>query len=213
MLHLLTNGQIAVFLILLFVIIFSLTFHEFGHALSAKLLGDDTAEKMGRLNLNPLSHIDPIGLLAVVFIGFGYAKPVPFTPRKLKHKWGSAMVAAAGPLMNLLIAIVALNLKAAAFSFGIDALATPTAQTVLAYLAFINILLMLFNLLPIGPLDGHYIAEWALPKPLKYKYHQFNSKYGSMLFLGLIVLSIAGIPIFRFLWTASQSLAPYLTFV
>ena len=105
MLPLLYNGQYAIFAIVLFVIIFSLTLHEFGHAYSAKLLGDDTAEKMGRLNINPINHIDPMGLLFVVMIGFGYAKPVPVTHRKLKTTWAGAAVAAAGTLMNFLIAL------------------------------------------------------------------------------------------------------------
>ena len=80
--ELLLQGQIALFATLLFAIVFSLTFHEFGHAASAKLLGDDTAEQAGRLTLNPIAHIDPLGLLMVVMVGFGYAKPVPVNPRR-----------------------------------------------------------------------------------------------------------------------------------
>ncbi|WP_223668878.1 site-2 protease family protein [Kangiella shandongensis] len=213
MLPLLTNGHYAVFAIVMFVIIFSLTLHEFGHAYSAKLLGDDTAEKMGRLNLNPLNHIDPVGLLAVVLIGFGYAKPVPITPRKLKPHWGSAAVAAAGPFMNFLIALVAVNLQAAAWVFDIASLQSQVAQTSLSFLAMINILLMLFNLLPIGPLDGHYVMEWLLPKRYKYQYHQLNGKYGTMFFMALIVLSILGVPIFSFLWSAAQTMSGWINFV
>jgi Zn-dependent protease len=213
MLPLLYNGQYAIFAIVLFVIIFSLTLHEFGHAMSAKMLGDDTAEKMGRLNLNPVNHIDPVGLLAVVLIGFGYAKPVPVTHRKLRTSWASAAVAAAGPLMNFLIALVAVNLQAAAWVFDIGALQSNVAQTSLTFLALINILLMLFNLLPIGPLDGHYVMEWLLPKSLKYKYHQLNGKYGTMFFLALIALSILGVPIFSFLWSAAQTMSGWINFV
>ena len=212
MLPLLYNGQYAIFAIVLFVIIFSLTLHEFGHAYSAKLLGDDTAEKMGRLNLNPMNHIDPMGLLFVVMIGFGYAKPVPVTHRKLKTTWAGAAVAAAGPLMNFLIALIAVNLQAAAYVFDIAALQSNVAQTSLTFLALINILLMLFNLLPIGPLDGHYVMEWLLPKSLKYIYHQWNGKYGTFFFLALVALSILGVPVFRFLWNAAQTMSGWINF-
>src|ERR1022692_4559886 len=109
MLHLLLSGQIAVFIIVLTVLVFSLTLHEFGHAIAGKLLGDDTAERMGRLTLNPFAHIDPMGLLMVVLIGFGYAKPVPMNTRVLTKVWMRAIVAAAGPLMNFLLALFAIN--------------------------------------------------------------------------------------------------------
>lgn len=213
MLPLLYSGQYGTFLAILFVLIFSLTCHEFGHAYSAKLLGDNTAERMGRVNLNPLNHIDPIGLLAVILIGFGYAKPVPITPRNIKQPWGGAAVAAAGPFMNLVIAIIAANLLSAAFVYNIDALASQAAQSILFYVCFINLILMLFNLVPLGPLDGHYIMEWLLPRNLKYKYHQFNDKYGSGLFIGLILLSFIGLPIFSFLRSFSSALIPYITFI
>jgi len=163
---------------------------------------------MHRLNLNPINHIDPLGLTAVILIGFGYAKPVPVTHRKLRTTWGSAAVAAAGPLMNFFIALVAV--KAAAWVFDIGTLQSDVAQTSLTFLALINILLMLFNLLPIGPLDGHYVMEWLLPKSLKYKYNQLNGKYGTMFFMVLIVLSILGVPIFSFLWRAAQVMSGWI---
>ena len=213
MLQLLFQGHVALFVLIMFAIILSLTFHEFGHAAVAKMLGDDTAEKLGRLNLNPMSHIDPMGLLLVVMVGFGYAKPVPFTPRKLKHAWGSAAVASAGPLMNLLIAIVAANLLALGISHEIAWLSGAGAYTFLSYLALINLLLMLFNLIPLGPLDGHYILPWFLPRDLKYRYHQFNDRFGSYVFLALIMLSILGLPIFSSLIRFSTMLLPWITFV
>ena len=105
MLPLLFSGQIGLFVIIIITIIFSLSLHEFGHAAMAKVLGDDTAQRMGRLNINPVSHIDPFGLLMVVLVGFGFAKPVPFDVRNIKVAWGSAAVALAGPAMNLFLAI------------------------------------------------------------------------------------------------------------
>ncbi|MDJ0652912.1 MAG: site-2 protease family protein [Xanthomonadales bacterium] len=213
MLSLLNQGHIGLFLIILFAIVFSLTFHEFGHAFTAKKLGDDTAEQMGRLTLNPVRHIDPMGLLLVVMVGFGYARPVPVNPRNLRYPWADAAVAAAGPAMNLLIAIVAANLAAAGVRYGIPALQGEAQSTLLIYLAQINVLLMLFNLIPLGPLDGHYVMEWLLPRNLSQRYHELNSQYGSYLFLVLIALSIMGVPIFRALIDMTRWVLPWIVFV
>ena len=101
MLQLIYQGHLALFLIITIALVISLTFHEFGHAATAKLFGDDTAQKLGRLTLNPLAHIDPMGLLMVILIGIGYAKPVPTDPRKFNSRWASLVVSAAGPGMNL----------------------------------------------------------------------------------------------------------------
>jgi Zn-dependent protease len=212
MLYLLLGGQIQVFVILVLAIIVSLSLHEFGHAAAATLLGDETPRRLGRLTLNPVSHVDPLGLLMVVLVGFGYARPVPINPRNMRQSWGGAAVAAAGPLMNLLLAMVAVNLLAWAdhsdtFSLG------ATAATTLTLLAKINLLLMLFNLIPLGPLDGHYIMSWWLPSRIRLLYDRFNLRYGTWLFLGLIVLSIVGIPVFRFLMAFSAALLPYITFI
>ncbi len=212
MLQLLLSGHITVFVVVLVILVFSLTLHEFGHALFAKLFGDDTAERMGRLTLNPFAHIDPTGLLMVVLIGFGYAKPVPMNTRALPRLWMRALVAFAGPLMNLLLAVIAIN-----FAVWADQSATfhlaDTAISALSFVANINLLLALFNLLPIGALDGHYILSWLLPSDLRYRYEQFNSQYGSRLFLVLIVLSLLGLPIFNFLMTMSALLIPHMIFV
>lgn len=211
MLQLLLNGEIRVFVVVLVAIVFSLVLHEFGHAMSAKLLGDDTAERMGRLTLNPLAHIDPVGLLMVVLVGFGYAKPVPINPVRFRQPWAAAVVAAAGPLMNLALAVVAINLLAWGATTG--AFLTQPQILILSILAQINLLLMLFNLLPLGPLDGHYIMTWLLPSRLSAHYENFNTHYGAQVFLVLIVLSILGLPIFHFLMRFSAALVPYLVFV
>jgi len=141
-LSLLFNGHGLLFAILLLAILLSLSLHEFGHASVATVLGDDTPGRAGRLTLNPLSHIDPMGLLLVVLVGFGYARPVPFSPARLRAPWAPAAVAAAGPVMNLLLAAAAVNLLVWAGMPGGPALA-------LRILAQINVLLMLFNLLPL----------------------------------------------------------------
>jgi len=145
--------------------IVALTFHEFSHGLAAKLQGDDTAERMGRLTLNPIPHIDPIGLLAAVTAGFGWAKPVPYNPYNLRNqKWGPVLVAIAGPLANLLLFVVTglvfRGLAATGFIAESSAL-----WTFLGALMGVNVVLFAFNLIPIPPLDGSKILLLALTHP------------------------------------------------
>jgi len=149
-------------------LILSLTVHEYAHAAAAKWLGDDTAEREGRFTLDPMSHIDPFGslllpaLLVVMNTGFwfGWAKPVPYNPlkfsRKVRMKHGVLIVAAAGPLSNLLLAI----LCAALFSLLGD---HGAARSFLGTCVLLNVLLFLFNLLPVPPLDGSKVAYGLLP--------------------------------------------------
>ena len=210
MITLLFQGEYALFIMILLAIVISLSFHEFGHAWTAKKFGDDTAERMGRLTLNPVAHIDPMGLLMVAVIGFGFAKPVPTDPRKFNSYYASAWISAAGPGMNLILAFLSINLLAAAHQFSIDSLLQPGAVIFLQYMAFINLLLMLFNLLPIGPLDGHYILPYFLSKQNAYRYDRWNAQYGSMALMGLVVLSFAGIPIFSFLMNLARTITGYL---
>jgi Zn-dependent protease len=94
MLNLLLGGQVALFTLIVIALVISLSFHEFGHAAMAKAFGDDTAERMGRLTINPMAHIDPMGLVMVVFVGFGWAKPVPTNPRKFTSPSASLWEAA-----------------------------------------------------------------------------------------------------------------------
>ncbi|MEX2132452.1 MAG: site-2 protease family protein [Pseudohongiellaceae bacterium] len=212
MLQLIYAGQYFVFAAILAAIIFSLTLHEFGHAASAKLLGDDTAQRMGRLSLNPVRHIDPVGLLMVVLVGFGYAKPVQTNPHNIRFHWGNAAVAAAGPLMNLLLAVVSINV----LQFLLLDSQRPVADETVVFLSLmaqINLLLLLFNLIPFGPLDGHYVMSWLLPNGMRRQYDYYNDRYGSQFFLVLIVLSILGVPIFSFLMDFSRALVPYLNFL
>lgn len=204
MIQLVIQQQYLAFVLIAFALIFSLTFHEFGHGKMASLIGDDTAKRAGRLTLNPIPHIDLFGLLMVLFIGIGYAKPVPADPRKFNTPWGVLMVAAAGPAMNLLLAIVVYNVYALGLKLGIGLFQTPVANFFFTYLALINLLLMLFNLLPIGPLDGSYILPYALPRNMALRYQQVNARYGVYALLGLIVLSFAGLPIFETLWKIGE---------
>lgn len=199
-----------VFALILFSLVLSLTFHEYGHGAVAKMYGDLTAQQQGRLTLNPIPHIDPMGLLMVVLIGFGYAKPVPTDPRNYTSRWGIFMVAAAGPMMNLLIAFIAINLYGFGLSMGWTLFEGEAANMFFVFLANINIILMLFNLIPIGPLDGHYILPYFLPDRLARTYHYYNERYGHWFLLGIIGLALMGLPIFQSVWDVGQFLLSHL---
>ena len=136
----------------------------------------------------------------VMLIGFGYAKPVPADPRKFNTRWGILLVAAAGPAMNLLLAFIVINDYVLGYKMGIGLFQTPVAYFFFTFLAQINMLLMLFNLLPIGPLDGSYILPYALPREIAQQYVRINARYGAFALIGLIVLSFAGVPIFEMIW-------------
>ena len=210
MLNLLANGQYEIFVLLIVALILSLSFHEYGHALVAKWFGDNTAKRAGRLTINPLAHVDPVGLAMVVIVGFGYAKPVPTDPRNYSRPSADLWVAAAGPFMNLLLAVVSWNAYLFAVANGYQSTA---ADQFFSILVLINLMLMLFNMIPLGPLDGHYILPHLLPKGLALRYRFYNAKYGTMLFLGLVVLSIAGLPIFSSMVELAQYLMGQIIFI
>ena len=204
MINLLFEQQYMLFILIAFALVFSLTFHEYGHGKVASMIGDDTAERAGRLTLNPIPHIDPLGLFMVLAIGIGYAKPVPTNPSKFRTRWGTLLVAAAGPGMNLLLAIVTINLYALGLKAGFGLFQTEVAYFFFTYLALINMLLMLFNLLPVGPLDGSYILPYALPREMAIKYIQVNQRYGAYALLALIALNFLGVPVFESIWKIGE---------
>lgn len=210
MLTLLQQGQYEVFVLLIITIVISLSIHEYAHAASAKYYGDRTAEQQGRLTISPLAHMDPMGLLMIVMVGFGWAKPVPTNPRNFNSKWATPMIAAAGPFSNLVLAFVAINLHALLMRMGVDAAMSSGAQTFFSLFVLINIALMLFNLIPLGPLDGHYIFPYLLSRRYAQIYTDLNARYGTMAFLGLIVLSFAGVSIFTPMWSAARWIISHL---
>jgi len=153
----------------IFTLIVAFTIHEVAHAWTAVQLGDDTPRRLGRLTLNPLAHLDPLGSLLLLFAGFGWAKPVPVNPYNLRNgpQLGLAIVAAAGPFSNLVLATLA------AIPFRFDLLGTAGAQRAaffpspaefLTDFIFLNLVLMLFNLIPITPLDGSRILRGFAPR-------------------------------------------------
>jgi Zn-dependent protease len=178
--------QPMIFVAWLVAIVFALTIHEFAHALAATMQGDPTAKLMGRLTFNPLAHIDVVGFLSLLLVGFGWGKPVPVNPIYFKNKkWGDTLVAFAGPLANFIAIIV----------FGIilrivisTAVLDPTNLLIsfLFFVIMINTVLGVFNLIPLPPLDGSHILFNILPSQfneLKYKL----AKNGPWLLLTLIM--------------------------
>lgn len=210
MINLLFQGEAALFFLIVISLVISLSFHEFGHAFVAKLCGDDTAQRMGRLTLNPLAHIDPMGLMMVVFVGFGWAKPVPTNPYNFRSRWAELLVSAAGPGMNLLLAFLTVNFYSFGVQSGMEFLHNPGPQMFIFYLASINMILMLFNLIPLGALDGHYILPYFLSPRAATVYREFNAQYGNMALMGLLLLSVVGLPVFSALFSFGRSLLPYL---
>ena len=213
MIALVFEGQIVLFALLLTALVLSLSCHEFGHAYVAKLSGDDTAERAGRLTLNPVAHIDPMGLLMVVIVGFGYAKPVPTDPRNFRSRRADLWVAAAGPAMNLILAAVAWNFFLSMRGTGVEFFYAANVVTFFSLLVQVNLLLMIFNLIPLGPLDGHYILPYFLPARFRRMYIDYNARFGVFALLALIVAGLLGVPVFAGLMTFAQSLLPYITFV
>jgi Zn-dependent protease len=170
--------------------------HEFAHALAAYRLGDSTAKFMGRLTLNPVAHFDPLGgiLLAVTFIGssfgFGWAKPTPVNPRNLEGgRYGEAIVAAAGPISNLVLAIAAaIPLRYILANPGLAREIPAIVLQVLVLFILINIVLMVFNLFPIPPLDGSKVLFAFLPPQVAWRWRPMLEQYGFILLLIIFFL-------------------------
>lgn len=137
-------------------IVLAISVHEFSHAFSAYLQGDDTAQAAGRLTLNPFAHIDWIGLLLLAVAGFGWGKPTPYNPYNLKFpKWGSALVGLAGPVSNLIMALVSLTIFKVLGFHNLDwTSATSLLEVFLIMMIELNVMLCIFNLIPVPPLDG-----------------------------------------------------------
>lgn len=194
-------------IITLTALILSIVLHEVAHGYAANWLGDPTARLAGRLSANPLLHIDPMGTIivpAIMFIAtkgiigngmiFGWAKPVPYNPYNLNNqKWGEAIVAAAGPLTNLLLAIIFAGIIRMAPTLSLSSGFINMAE----YIVYINVLLAVFNAIPFPPLDGSKIIEPFLPLWLQIKYRSFKNYMEN---LGFVVLFICVFIFMQILW-------------
>ncbi len=184
----------------LLALIISLSFHEAAHAYTAKLQGDDTAEREGRMTLNPFPHIDPIGTLFLPFFAiisqipflFGWAKPVPVDPRRFKNgKWSEVMVAGAGPAANLVLSALCLLALGLYERTGTQLIPEgsffyPLLQ-LLGSMVIINAVLAFFNLIPLPPLDGGTVIKAFLPDDVGEAYERNVAPYGTWILLGLLM--------------------------
>jgi len=169
----------------------AISVHEYAHARMAYALGDDTAERAGRMTLEPWAHIDPIGALMLVFLRFGWARPVPVDPFRLKNpRKDMAKVAFAGPLANLLIAFLLQVITIIVLSFvRLRGTFWAYLPDVLDVAAWVNASLAFFNLIPIPPLDGWHLLELYIPGSA-YDVRSFLERYGFAILLALVITGI-----------------------
>lgn len=195
-----------IFLVWIAAIIFGITIHEFSHALAATLLGDRTPKYEGRLTLNPLAHLDFLGFMFLLFAGFGWGKPVGFNPFNIKYqRFGPALISLAGPLSNFITMLLfGFILK---FFLISNTLGTENMLVLfLLVLVQINLVLGIFNLVPVPPLDGSKLLFALLP-PKAEGFKMSLERYGPIILIGLIILdSLFDLSIFYTLFETVQNL-------
>ncbi|AHI56991.1 site-2 protease family protein [Listeria ivanovii] len=170
-------------------LLIAFTIHEWAHALVALAFGDDTAKNQGRLSLNPLVHIDLFGLLLILIAGFGWAKPTPVNRFKLKkRRLGSILVSLAGPISNLLLAVIGVG--AYAFFLNYSFFADSILETFLMVFIQLNIVLFVFNLIPLPPLDGYQVLVEFLPLSARAKLEPVE-RYAMLIFLVIALTPIS----------------------
>jgi Zn-dependent protease len=177
-------------------VLIAITFHEYAHAFAADKLGDDTPRRQGRLTLNPLAHLDPVGTIMLVFAGFGWGKPVEINPRNFNRDRSmtasEAIVSIAGPLMNFILAIVFSIIYFAIIKFALSFSFTQVGAIILSLIqitVIINLGLGIFNLIPLPPLDGSKVLNHFLP----YKAKEWFAGYSQVFYIIFVVLWITGI--------------------
>ena len=197
-----TPEQLRWVFIYVIVLVISVALHEFGHAIVADLLGDDTPRRQGRVTLNPLAHADPIGTLALPLIGgllgaatghmggFGWGRPVQWNPARVKRKWSMTtaviLVSVAGPAMNLLLGTVIAFVHVLLVSKHVLSRESEM-NTVLYFASMTNYTLFFFNLVPVPPLDGGHVAQSLTPYRHRSKFEEYL-RYSPFIFLGLIMI-------------------------
>ncbi|MBC1499663.1 site-2 protease family protein [Listeria weihenstephanensis] len=196
-------------------LLIAFTIHELAHAWVALLFGDDTAKNEGRITFNPLKHVDPVGFIFVIIAGFGWAKPTPVSPYKMKHrKVGSVVVSLVGPVSNLLLAFVGMGLYFLFLQMDVG-----YSQTILHFFnlfVYLNLVLFIFNLLPLPPLDGYQILSEFLPLKWKLKVQAYEN-YALLFFLILVITPLSKYtisPIFNTLipWMTGEMASFYYFF-
>ncbi len=182
------SSAIIILLYSLLGVMVAMTVHEWAHAFAAYKLGDPTAKNLGRMSLDPLKHMDPIGTICLVLFGFGWARPVMVNPRNLKnYRRDDAIISLAGPIMNLLTAFLFLGIYfLVLFTFGIT---NEIVLNILNYIISINLGLGIFNLIPIPPLDGSKVLFAVLPDRA-YDWLMRNERYGMLLLFALVFFDV-----------------------
>ena len=178
-------------------ILIAITFHEFAHAFAADKLGDDTPRNQGRLTLNPLGHLDPIGSIMLLFAGFGWGKPVEVNPRNYDRRFSmdkaDAIVSIAGPLMNFFLAIIFTIIYCAIYKFANEVfILSQVGQIIISMISItiaINVGLGVFNLIPLPPLDGSKVIKPFLPYNAK-QWFENNEKIFEMIFVVLWIIGV-----------------------
>ena len=194
-----SDGAIIGLLLTLPGVLLAMTFHEYAHANAADKLGDDTPRRQGRLSLNPMTHIDPLGIIMLLFVHIGWGKPVQVNPRNYDRRFSmetaDAIVSVAGPLMNFFLAIVLTIIYCAIIKFAPATFYLATAGQVTLAIIFnaiiVNVGLGVFNLIPLPPLDGSKVFLPILPSKAKYWFID-NSQIFYIIFLALWVTGLAG---------------------
>ena len=194
-------------------LIIAMTFHEYAHARAAVSLGDFTPRLMGRLTIDPRAHIDPLGILMLFLVRFGWAKPVMVNPRNFRQpKRDDIVVSLAGPAMNLLLGFIAfyIMLFIRAHQIDVSSITYGIIQMVFVY----NVNFAIFNILPIPPLDGSHILRNLLPPDLAYRYQSIE-RYSILImivFIATPVLSVVLMPLFQLVYGAYKVLGSLLLF-
>ncbi len=174
------------FVLIAIILLAAITIHEYAHAFVADKLGDPTPRVQGRVTLNPLAHLDPVGTALLFFIGFGWGKPVEFDAYNLKDPVrDTALIAVAGPASNLLLAAILAVVLPTMINFA--PATSPLLYFILSTSIFYNCMLAIFNLLPLHPLDGGKILSSLLPPATALEYDRFMYRYGNLVLLALIV--------------------------
>lgn len=169
-------------------ILIALSFHEWGHSYAAYRLGDPTARNLGRMTVNPFRHIDPLGFAMLLLVGFGWAKPVPINPRNFKNlRRDEIVVSLAGITMNLILALIGMLIF---YVYVIAGGGNEVILRMLSYFLSINLGLMIFNLIPIPPLDGSHVLESLLIRHTGPKPFVFLERYGNLILLALLLTGV-----------------------
>ena len=181
----LLNSPIELLAIVVGFLLIGIPIHEFAHAYVANKYGDPTARMEGRLTLNPIAHLDPMGLIFFFLIGFGWGKPVPINPRLFKDPKDELKVSIAGIIANLIVAVI-LGIPIRIALLQGQLIDSSTFLTFIDYIVVINIMLAVFNILPIPPLDGSHFIEYFLSEEQKYSFQT----YGQYILLAIILLGL-----------------------